>query len=371
MNLIFFYQTFDIFLIVEISNMSGVHNINSVKCLCTALTPGLLLCKYTALCPIDHYHENNKCRWKPSIMWRFVSILYMVFLLLYLTFVTKTINLISTDRHQPIIKTLSNITDVTYIAYKTVLVLVNVINSGKIADSFNELTKFMKYGLICSSACKKVFQIQIGYDIFFLAILSIQFVLICYLHLSGQFNTSFDLMIIITKFIQFTSYVSYLYLSVCFTGVIMSFICYEKLLMNTIYYSPIHPMENMVVKKNFVVFISYTGCKENHRIEDLSPMLSTTETIEFLRRLHEDICLMMYKMNKAINPVPLLLLTMELFMLVTHWYAIILYMTMDYNSELVTVNLINCLFVLIHTFGLYFLLRRSQDLSNLVSYLHR
>ena len=348
--------------------MSGAHNVNSVKCLCAALTPGIFLCKYTALYPIDHYHENNKCQWKPSIAWRIVSILYMAFLLLYLTFVMKTNNLITTFRHQPIIKTLSSITDVTYIVYETILVLVNVINAGKVADSFNELNRLMKYGLICPSACKKVYQAQIGYNILFLTIWSLQFILICYLHLSEQFNTSFDLTIIVTRFIQFTSYVTFLHISICFTGVILSFLCYEKLLMDMIYYSPIHPMENKAdVKMNFLMLVSYTTCKENHRIVDQPQKLSPAEMIEFLRKLHEEICLVMYKMNKAINPLPLLLLTMELFVLVIHWYAIISYMTMEYNSELATINLINCLFTLIHTFGLYFLLRRCQDLSNVVS----
>lgn len=341
-------------------------------CFCKSIYPGLLACKLTGLLPITTVHEQGRCIFKKSYPWIVYSGILVLLYFLQFVFATDVLHIFQIGHGKSLHGILASINDIIYSAYVAALAFLNAIHCNKFAKTFNKFAPIMKEGIYCGSARRVMLNIQYGFITVVITITSVQYITIAWLHYSESYQSNFDFRIILNRFIQNVPFVFYILFTGSCTLFVACLVCFEKLTINALKFTPVHPMKGIDETSNerdFMGVIKFLMCRDSHPLSNHMLKLKSAELVEFLRILHEDICLIMYEMNNCLNPQILVHTVVELTVLIIHWYAVIIYAAFDFVAPLAsTIHCLNCLFVFLHTIGLFVFLRNAQQLRNIVSF---
>lgn len=337
-------------------------------CLCKTMMPVLTLGRFVGFFPGTWTHKQDKCVFEKSVFWFIYTVAVNCFYIFQLVHSVDFVNLTS-RKSLPIL--LNDITDAIYGLYVIVLTLTSFVRFPKLLRTLNEMTLLLKDGLFCQSAMKVVLKIQYG---FIATIFGIMFCLgsiLTWLHLSESYQTNFDYNIYINKVLQIISFIFYITFFTIVSVYIGILGCFEKLTISCLRYTPVHPMKGIDETNNvkdFFGFINYEVCKEKHPCTGKLAQLPAPDVVEHLRILHEEISLSTYDTNSCMNPQFLVHTVVELTVLIIHWYAVIAYIAYDFKSPFArTIHVLNCVFVVFHTIGLFLFLKNAQELKNMVS----
>lgn len=340
-------------------------------CFCKTLLPCLFMIKLIGICPLIVIHEQGRCVFKKSNIGLAWCICVVILYALQILFTTELLNIFTIAKGKSIHALLSAINDIIYSVYVLLLTILNIVQYSSFAKTMNHISPILKEGLFCQSARKMMRRIQYGFLAALIAVLGIQYAAITWLHFSSSYQTNFDYRILIFRFIQNIPFVFYILFFCACTMFVALLICFEKLTINVLKFTPVHPMKGIDEtnnKQDFFGIIKYTMCKEEHVLSNQLLRAKPAEQVEYLRILHEDICTIMYEVNNCLNPQLLCHTVVELTVLIVHWYAVIIYIAFDFATEAAsTIHFLNCLFAFLHTLGLFIFLRNAQQMWNIVS----
>lgn len=143
--------------------------------------------------------------------------------------------------------------------------------------------------------------------------------------------------------------------------------CLQKMMIICVKYRPLrmsdeHELQSKVKILNITIS---NGCGEDH-IHKYN--LKSYEWIDYLRRLHEDICVIQKKMNNSLNPQLLICLMFECTIIVINCYSLVLsYLYSASRTKSYMMHIINYVFLISHIGGLVTILNNEQKIENLVS----
>lgn len=122
-------------------------------------------------------------------------------------------------------------------------------------------------------------------------------------------------------------------------------------------------------QQDFLIFITYEACREDHGVPDDFEKKSNAEMLEFFRLFHGEITRIIEHFNECFNPQLLIHTTVEILMLVVNWYSVIIGFAYRFNDPQYGSGLVlNLTYSVLHTVGLFSFLRNSQQLSDTVSF---
>lgn len=341
---------------------------SSQLCICKTFRPILFFAKLLGFFPVSFgQHQDGKCVFKKCRLW-FVFSIFLIVVNGFQICNSMDINNLTKIKSLPIL--LNNITNLIYGIYIVVLTTLNLYRCPRWIQLFNGLSLVLKEGILCQSARKTILKVQYFYLAMLAVSVIVQFGLLGYLHFSSTYKTNFDFNIYLNKFIHTSSFAFYIiFFSVLsfFMGILA---CFEKLTISCLSYTPVHPMKGIQETNNtrdFFGFFTYQLCKSQHARTFQLANLNQIEVVEFLRILHEEISLVIYEFNNCMNPQLLCHTVVELTVLILQWYAVVVYLAFTFHSPMVsTIHVLNCLFVVMHTIGLFLFLRNAQHLKNMV-----
>lgn len=340
-------------------------------CLCKSISPGLIACRIVGLLPIVSVHEQGKCVFKRSYYWLAYSFFIMILYICQVFFSTELLNIFHISEGKSLHGILGSVNDIIYSIYIVVLTFLNAIQFSKFAKTLNRLGPIMKDGIYCASSRKVMLNIHYGVIIVYVLLVLIQYLTIAWLHYSESYESNFDVKILINRLVQNIPFIFYILFSATCSLFISCLVCFEKLTIHALKFTPVHPMKGIDETSNerdFMGIIKYNMCNEDHFLPMNAAKLKPAEVVEYLRILHEDICIIMYEMNNCLNPQILVHTVVELTVLIVHWYAVIIYAAFNFKDPLAsTIHFLNCLFVVMHSLGLFVFLRNAQQLRNIVS----
>lgn len=319
--------------------------------------------------PICCSDINNTCVFRKSNLWILYSLVIISGHLYKLIFGT---DILTFDASRPLREVLYDINNIIYLVFATVLTTLNMIKYPNFARAFNKLCPLVKEpGLLCNSTLLTFRNVQAGYVLILMVVMGIEFGVLFWLHESESYETHFDLNFIISRTIYYFPFVFYLlFFSTCSLFVCV-LACYEKLVMNALHFRPVHPLPEIDETNNthyFVGLFAYNICKEEHTCSEKMLKMTPTELLEYLRFFHEDLSQLMYELNSCMNPQLLFHTTVELAVLIVHWYEVVMYITYEkatpYTS---TINFLNWVFAISHSIGLFLFMKNAQELKNMVS----
>ncbi|KAF5290633.1 hypothetical protein FQR65_LT01923 [Abscondita terminalis] len=337
-------------------------------CVCHAISPTLLVAKIFGLLPLSWKNVKGKCKFSKSYSWLSYSV---VISSLYTVQLFVSTDLLSFDKTKPLPELLSAINDIMYDVFVAILTVLNMARFPKFVTTLNELMPVIKdAGLCCQSSLASLRKIQFGYLILFFGEILIQYTVVIALHYSDSYTTNFDYNIFINIGIQNVPFVFYMMFFMSCSIFISILGCFEKLVIDALKFTPVHPLSDIDEtnnKRDFIGLIKYEVCKQNHERFGKMLLLNQPEVVEYLRGLHEDISLAMYNINSCMNPQLLFHTVIELTVLIIHWYEVIVYTSYNFSSPLAnTINFVNWMFVIAHSIGLFLFLKSAQDLKNMV-----
>lgn len=340
-------------------------------CLCKTLRPTFFILRLVGLSPIVCIHRDGRCVFQKSNYWLCWAFCVFIIYICQILFATEILNIFNIAQGKSIHELLSSINDIIYSTYVLILTITNCVQYKKFAKTYNHMLPVLKEGIFCQSSRRVLLRIQYGYLFTIMLVALVQYATISWLHFSASYATSFDYKILVNRFIQNIPFIFYgqFYRGCVFF--ISLLVCFEKLTINALKFTPVHPMKGIDEtnnKQDFLGIIKYNACKETHVLSQHLSKLKPAELVEYLRILHEDISILKYEMNACLNPQLLIHTIVELAVLIIHWYAVIIYFVFGFNNDLAnTVHLLNCLFVVLHTVGLFLFLRTAQKMWNIVS----
>lgn len=344
--------------------------IDKSLCFCKTISPCLYILRLIGLLPLISVHEQGRCVFKKCNIWLAWSITVVTLYVLQIIFTTDLLNIFTMAKGKSIHALLSGINDIIYSVYVLLLTLLNFAQYSSFAKTFNHISPILKEGLLCQSSRKMLRRIQYGFITALGIALVIQYGAITWLHFSSSYETDFDYRIIVFRFIQNIPFMFYILFFCNCTIFVALLICFEKLTINVLKFTPVHPMKGIDEtnnKQDFMGIIKFTMCKEQHLLKNQVLHVKPAEQVEYLRILHEDISTIMYEMNNCLNPQLLCHTIVELTVLIVHWYAVIIYIAFDFTTQVAsTIHFLNCLFVFLHTLGLFVFLRNAQQMWNIV-----
>ncbi|KAK4873074.1 hypothetical protein RN001_015103 [Aquatica leii] len=337
-------------------------------CLCQSIAPLLFVAKIFGLLPISWKNVKGQCKFTKSYAWLSYAIVISSFYTVQLFISTDVLNF---DKNKPLPELLSAINDIMYVIFVAILTVLNVARFPRFVQTFNSLIPVIKdAGLCCQSSLESLRKIQFGYMILFFGEIMIQMAVLIGLHYSDSYMTNFDYNIFVNVGIQNVPFVFYMIFFMSCSIFISILGCFEKLVINTLKFTPVHPLSDIDEtnnKRDFIGLIKYEVCKQEHKSFGKMLLLSQPELVEYLRGLHEDISLAMYSINSCMNPQLLFHTVVELTVLIIHWYEVIVYTSYTFSSPLAsTINFVNWMFVIAHSIGLFLFLKSAQDLKNMV-----
>lgn len=265
---------------------------------------------------------------------------------------------------------LNNIMDVLYIGLVIVLIICNAIRCKSFVKYLNQISKVMKEVDLCRSVCSLmvvVGWITIGVCYAWIAV---ELAVFLFLHISESFNTGYGFTFFVSKFIHFYTAVYTIFIVCVMNTIIGTLACFEKLTRSCLRYTAVHPLKTIVETNNFRDFlgiVSYELCKDDHPVPPRLSKLSTAEQVEYLRRLHEDICLVVYQYNSCLNPQLLCGIVIILIILVVQLYSVIVHLGFEASTpQTNAIFVLNCMSVFIHAAGLFVIFRNTQQYKNMV-----
>lgn len=352
-------------------------------CVCESLKPALIICRILGMFPITTSHDqDDNCIFAKNKNWYIYSVFMIIFSFLRTLLATDFFNILDIGRKKSLHPIIYTLNDIMYAFYITILTAMNLYRCPKYVETLNRIAALVKESLYCQSSRRAALTIQYGISFIYILIIFIKFAAIIYVHISESYDTSnFDFKIYSNAIVQseiFTVYVIFIAMSSVIMG---AFGCYEKLAVNCFRFTPIHPLQYVDQTNNsaeFMGLVDYKLCDESHPMLDRVRRMPVAEIIEYLRCLHEEICITIYEMNESLNPQFLAHVVVELSVLILNWYAVIMYMAYVFSNPIArTLHFLNLFFVIVHTLGLLVFLKQAQQLQNLVitnrmsSYHHR
>lgn len=337
-------------------------------CLCTTLSPLLRISRLLGLFPISWTHENNKCVYKKSLFWVF----YTFFVICLYTYqIGTSVDFLHLVKKKSLLILLNDITEAIYGVYILILTLACFARHPQWIRALNELLPILKHDLLCQSAMKVVVRVQYGLIVIVILVSFLEIGVLLWLQFSDAYQSNFHINIFINRTIQNISFAFYALFFAIISTLIGILACFERLTIKALKHVPVHPMKGIDEtnnKRDFGGIISYKLCKGEHYCTPKMNKLSPPDLVEYLRILHEEISLCIYRFNDCMNPQFLVHTGVELTVLIIHWYAVIAYMVYNFKSPLAkTIHVMNCSFVIQHTIGLFMFLRNAQHLKNMVS----
>ncbi|GJQ85967.1 hypothetical protein Trydic_g21814 [Trypoxylus dichotomus] len=339
-------------------------------CVCESLWPALLICRWLGMFPVTTWHDQyGRCVFARNNKWYAYSVTMTLLSLVRAVVATDFFNIFEISRRRSLHPIIASLNDIIYSLYVTALTAINIYRCPMFVETLNRSAIMIRERLYCQSSRRSVAAVQYGVVFVFFVIVLTKFGAIFYVHISESYETgNFDYKVYSNAIVQseiFTVYVAFIAISSMLMGM---YGCYERLAMRCLNFAPIHPLPEDVDETNnvaeFMGVIDYKLCAEPHPMPERIRKLPAPETIEYLRCLHEEICVTMYRMNECLNPQFLIHVTVELTVLILNWYAVIMYMAYAFlNPVARTLHFLNICFVVVHTLGLLVFLKQAQQLQ--------
>ncbi|CAG9824806.1 unnamed protein product [Phaedon cochleariae] len=341
-------------------------NKNSL-CFCQTVSPIFFFIKCFGILPVTTTHENNKCIFKRSWPW---TIYCGIVFSLYMYQIIVNVDYENILTNKSLIVLLNQMTNAVYAHYVLIIVLAAYIKLPKYTTTMNKFAQVFKHGILCQSARRIVLTTQYCIISLFICLAASQAGLYYWLHQSETHHTNFSISDFFFRFSQTISLVFYSKFFGVVAVIIGGFACFEKLLISSLKYTPVHPLAGIDETNNerdFLGVIHYKLCRSEHHILAEFSTLTAAELVEYLRMYHEDLCLCIYAWNDCIDPMFLIHTVLELAILIIHWYAVVAHVVYNFKSPMAsTIHILNCVFAIFHTYGLYLFLKNAQNIKNMI-----
>ncbi|XP_074038491.1 uncharacterized protein [Leptinotarsa decemlineata] len=336
-------------------------------CFCKTIRPILYACRFLGLCPILMSHQDGKCVFRKS--WPLY--IHSVIVSCYFTYEVVTyLDIDKLTHHKSLLPLLDDITNIIYGCYAVLATMVVLLRIPKHVDTLNQLAVVFRDGVFCHSARKVVLLVQYGIISLVLIAVLMQGGALLWLHSSASYETNFTIGGMLLRLTQNVTFLFYAQFCTYISVIVGTLACFEKLTLSSLGYIPVHPTEGVDESNNtrsFMGIIPIKLCKGEHPRPVKFSFLNAGGVLEHLRIAHEEISLCIYSYNESMNPFFLLHIIVELVLLIVHWYAVIVFVVYSFNStEADAIHLLNCLFVLLHTWGLFAFLKNAQHMKNMI-----
>ncbi|KAJ8964329.1 hypothetical protein NQ317_019310 [Molorchus minor] len=340
---------------------------NDVLCLCKVLSPVFQISRLLGLFPVIWKHKNNKCVFTKSLFWLIYT---LILTYLYTYHVVSTVDFPNMLKKKSLPILLNDITNAIYGIFVVLLILTNIFRYPTWIRTLNKFLILMKTDLLCEPARKTVMNTQYGFIATLTFIFVVQISVLFWLHSSADYSTNFQFSIFGSRIMQNIPFAFYMLSFTAISMLIGTLACFEKLTISTLQYIPVHPMKEIDETNNqrdFLGVFHYKLCTGEHPCSSKMAKMSQPERVEYLRILHENISLCIYSFNSCMNPQFLIHAVVELIVLIIHWYAVIAYIAYNFKAPLArTIHILNCVFVVLHTIGLFLFLKNAQHLKNMI-----
>lgn len=339
-------------------------------CPCKVMEHILYISRIFGIVPLTWRHMHDNCTFKLSYLWLMYSICLLIAVATQLAVFTKVSKFTNIKF---ITVLLNNIVDVMYLVLIIVLIICNILRSKNFVKYFNQVSKVIKEVNMCRSVGNLT--IFVGWSTVGSCIgwIVLQTAVLCYLHFSDSYTTTENIIsFFLSKFVQSYTAIYAIFIACIMNTIIGTLACFEKLIRSCLKYTPVHPLKTIVETNNirdFLGVIKYELCKENHPIPIKMSKFSAAELVEYLRRLHEDICLVVYEYNNCLNPQLLCGIVTALIVLIVQLYSVIVHLGFEIaTQETSMVFILNCMSVFIHSIGLFIIFKNIQQYKNMVSF---
>lgn len=337
-------------------------------CPCKVMEHILYISRLFGIIPLKWRHVQDNCTFELSYLWLMYASCIPIAIAVQLIFFIEA-DKFTNIRFITVL--LNNIIDVMYLALTIVLITCNVLRSKNFVKYFNQVSKVIKEVNMCHSVANLM--IIVGWSIVGSCIVWIllQNSVICFLYFSDSYSTDNFISFFFTKFIQSHTAVYTVFIACIMNTIAGTLACFEKLTRSCLKYTPVHPLKTIVETNNtrdFLGIIKYEMCKESHLIPTKLSKFSPAELVEYLRKLHEDICLVVYDYNTCLNPQLLCGIVTALIVLIVQLYSVIVHLGFEISTqETSMVFILNCMSVFIHAVGLFIIFKNIQQYKNMVS----
>ncbi|CAG9824812.1 unnamed protein product [Phaedon cochleariae] len=312
------------------------------RLLASTVSPIFLFIKCFGILPVTTTHENNKCIFKRSWPW---TIYCGIVFSLYIYQIIVNVDYENILTNKSLIVLLNQITNAVYAHYVLIIVLAAYIKLPKYTTTMNKFAQVFKHGILCQSARRIVLTTQYCIISLFICLAASQAGLYYWLHQSETHHTNFSISDFFFRFSQTISLVFYSKFFGVVAVIIGGFACFEKLLISSLKYTPVHPLAGIDETNNerdFLGVIHYKLCRSEHHILAEFSTLTAAELVESLRMYHEDLCLCIYAWNDCIDPMFLIHTVLELAILIIHWYAVVAHVVYNFKSPMAsTIHILN------------------------------
>ncbi|KAL3275941.1 hypothetical protein HHI36_020675 [Cryptolaemus montrouzieri] len=343
-------------------------NENPEMCLCRFFGLVFYIGRTIGVSPVIWKHEEGTCVYRKSmysLTWSFVLIILLVLKLgTYTEFEALT-----AVHALPIL--LNGVTDLLYYLYLMVMILnINwrATQWEKLLNNMNRVSR--NDGLLCETALRTGRKVTYTFVATVFLIVISNCAILAYLQFSDSYETKFSFQFIGGKVMQNGVLMFYVYVFSYTSAFIGILTCFEKVSLAALKYKKIEPMEKITPSDNqqeiFFGF-TYTVCASEHIPSPEISELTKAEVLEYFRILHERISELINGFNGCMNPLLLVHVVIEIIVIVINWYSVIIKIAYDFTEpETQTIFVLNLVFAISHTIGLFVFLRNGQKLSNMV-----
>ena len=342
-------------------------------CLCKAIMPCLIICKSNGSLPVSIHHKNGNCRFQSSnvhFFYAFVSIMCLSASILYST---DVVSMLTSNIKRPMNEKLSSITVVIYSFSILLLLIINTCKGYKYAGFLNHLTDVAhEAGLLCQSSLRTLRKIQYISLAGLLSVAVAHFSIISFYHFTEIGSTTYILKIYINQINHYTTFLFFLLHMTSGSIMIAMCACFMKLAVNCLKTQSRPLAENF----DFDEDISFCGilrlrfCSEDHVSDQTLVKMSVCKRLDYLRCMHEKICIVIKSFNSCFDHQFLTFMFFEILVLTNNFYLIIVYYMFDLDNSILT-HALHCLFAFYHTIGIYVILSIGQKILNMVSVLYK
>lgn len=361
------------------ATLSSDKTITEKRCLCEILLVTLWLSRLFGIAPISWHHPNRRqffredgqCEFFVSKRWTIYTICLAV---AYNAVFFHSFDFSAIDKSQ-LSQILKAVNSLSYYIFATILSLVAIIKANALCNCLNNVSPFLRKGLLCSHSKLTVLRTsRIGFILIILQ-LALQFAALLFMSWNDRFESHFSVVDFIDKSVHNVPFMFYyLFSTICgiFVGL---FMCFDTTMLQTLNFDEYQNQLKLTgdIRVEFPEDEGSSGyntmkivrCRGRHLNVLRHTFIKTgiMEDLDGLRRLHEAIRDSLITANDAFNPQIALHLFIELTVLVLHLYTVILYINVpDKTPDQFTSYCIDWLFVIVHTIGLLIFLLSCQGI---------
>lgn len=349
------------------------------KCLCEILQVTLWLSRLFGIAPISWRHPKNRlffredgqCEFFVSKWWTLYTICLTV---AYNAMFIHSFDFGAIDTTQ-LSHVLKAVNSWSYYIFATILSMAAIVKAKALCTCLNDVTPFLRKGLLCSHAKSTVLRTsRLGFILIVLQ-LAVQYAALLFMSWNDRFESHFTARDFVDKSVHNVPFMFYyLFSTICaiFVGL---FMCFDTTMLQTLNFEELQaqlhttgalritePEEEGSSGFNTMKIMR---CRGRHLNVLKHSFLNSgiMEDLDALRRMHETIRDSLTTANAAFNPQICIHLLIELSVLVMHLYSVILYINVPNKStDQFTAYCIDWLFVVVHTIGLLIFLLSCQGI---------